>query len=81
MATIEISEETYQRLLSYASQQGVPASSLDQLADGKLRQLVGGLPTTRRSAEELIASFREFRGSLLGTSLSDIVADRHRGLR
>lgn len=77
---IHISEETYQSLLAFASQQGVPMASLNELADATLRDAVDSPRSRVLPAEELIASFGEFRGMLKRTSLEDIVADRHRGL-
>lgn len=35
----------------------------------------------RRSPEEVVERFREFREKLRETSVADIVADRHRGLQ
>ena len=78
---IDISAETYQSLLVFAAQQGVPESALNELADATLRDAVETPRSSVLPAEELIASFSEFRGALKRTSLKDIVADRHHGLK
>jgi len=81
MKQIDISEETYNHLLKHAQQQGLSESAVSALADTTLRQVVVTPRLQRPSADAMIASFREFRGSLQDTTIADIVADRHSGLR
>ncbi|WP_425400407.1 hypothetical protein [Aeoliella sp.] len=65
----------------FAARQGMPETALKELADAALQRQYGTPTLFQHSAEELIGIFREFRGKLRDTTIEDIVADRHRGLR
>lgn len=78
---IKISKDTYSELAAVIERQGMPASAINELADATIRQSLSSAPLFDKTSEELIESFKEFRGCMQDTTIDDIVADRHRGFR
>lgn len=79
---IEISDSTFDEVKAYVVSQGLPETAIGSFADAKLREAVRANPAAARAIkpDELVESFREFRGAMRGTNIAEIVADRRLGL-